>query len=226
MSNNLELVITSDGSATLFNAAVGENYHSKHGAVQESQHVFVKSGLQYFVEHFQKEELNILEVGFGTGLNFLFSAEFANNSNIRINYTGIEKHPVPLNLLEKTEYGKYLNDQNSWIKFLEIYEQSFKSEIAYSDKLKLQNYCNDLMDFNVKKRFDIIYFDAFAAVHQPEMWSKESIAHTCSFLKDKGIFVTYSVTGELKRNLKALGFEIQRPQGAAGKREMMRAIKS
>jgi tRNA U34 5-methylaminomethyl-2-thiouridine-forming methyltransferase MnmC len=226
MSNNLEIIITSDGSATLFNAAVGENYHSKHGAVQESQHVFVKSGLEYFIEHFQKEEVNILEVGFGTGLNFLFSAELAKNLNIQINYSGIEKYPVPLSLLAETEYGKYLNDQKTWNDFLDIYELSFKSETTFNEWVKLQNYQLDLLEFNVDKRFDIIYFDAFAAVHQPEMWSKESIAHTCSFLKDKGIFVTYSVTGELKRNLRALGFEIQRPQGAAGKREMMRAIKS
>lgn len=226
MSNSLELKITSDGSATLFNPDVGENYHSKHGAVQESQHVFVKSGLQYFIENFQREEVEILEVGFGTGLNFLLSADLAMNVNIRLKYSGIEKFPVPQHLLAKTAYGQYLNDSKNWEKFLNIYEQSFVSEVEYFKNVSLQNYSLDLLEFKTEKRFDIIYFDAFAAIHQPEMWSKESIEHTCSFLKDKGIFVTYSVTGDLKRNLKSLGFDIQRPQGAAGKREMMRAIKS
>ncbi len=226
MSNNLEIVITSDGSATLFNAAVGENYHSKHGALQESQHVFVNSGLQFFIDTFQKTEVDILEVGFGTGLNFLLSAEKAKAANIRINYTGIEKYPVPLHLLDKTAYGQYIDSAENWQKFLEIYEKSFTENIEYIDGVKLRNHQVDLLNFNDQKKYDLIYFDAFAAVHQPEMWSKESIAHTCSFLKDKGIFVTYSVTGELKRNLKSLGFNIQRPAGAAGKREMMRAIKS
>jgi tRNA U34 5-methylaminomethyl-2-thiouridine-forming methyltransferase MnmC len=226
MSNNLEIVITSDGSATLFNAAVGENYHSKHGALQESQHVFVNSGLQFFIDTFQKTDVDILEVGFGTGLNFLLSAEKAKAANIRINYTGIEKYPVPLHLLDKTAYGQYIDSAENWQKFLEIYEKSFAENIEYIDGVKLRNHQLDLLDFNDQKKYDLIYFDAFAAVHQPEMWSKESIAHTCSFLKDKGIFVTYSVTGELKRNLKSLGFNIQRPAGAAGKREMMRAIKS
>lgn len=226
MSNHLEIVITSDGSATLFNAAVGENYHSKHGALQESQHVFVNSGLQFFIDTFQKTEVDILEVGFGTGLNFLLSAEKAKAANIRINYTGIEKYPVPLHLLDKTAYGQYIDSAENWQKFLEIYEKSFTENIDYIDGVKLRNHQVDLLDFNDQKKYDLIYFDAFAAVHQPEMWSKESIAHTCSFLKDKGIFVTYSVTGELKRNLKSLGFNIQRPAGAAGKREMMRAIKS
>ncbi len=226
MSNNLEIVITSDGSATLFNAAVGENYHSKHGALQESQHVFVNSGLQFFIDTFQKTDVDILEVGFGTGLNFLLSAEKAKAANIRINYTGIEKYPVPLHLLDKTAYGQYIDSAENWQKFLEIYDKSFTENIEYIDGVNLRNHQVDLLDFNVEKKFDLIYFDAFAAVHQPEMWSKESIEHTCSFLKDKGIFVTYSVTGELKRNLKSLGFNIQRPAGAAGKREMMRAIKS
>lgn len=226
MSNNLEIVITSDGSATLFNAAVGENYHSKHGALQESQHVFVNSGLQFFIDTFQKTDVDILEVGFGTGLNFLLSAEKAKAANIRINYTGIEKYPVPLHLLDKTAYGQYIDSAENWQKFLEIYDKSFTENIEYIDGVNLRNHQVDLLDFNVEKKYDLIYFDAFAAVHQPEMWSKDSIEHTCSFLKDKGIFVTYSVTGELKRNLKSLGFNIQRPAGAAGKREMMRAIKS
>lgn len=226
MLNNLELIITSDGSATLFNSAIGENYHSKHGALQESKHVFVNSGLQYFIDLFQKDSIDVLEVGFGTGLNFLLSAELARKAKIELTYSGIEKYPVPQNLLARTEYGQYIENTADWIKFIEIYNESFISKIDYCDHVSLQNYKTDLMNFDVEKKYDIIYFDAFAAIHQPEMWSKESIAHTCSFLKDKGIFVTYSVTGELKRNLKALGFDIQRPQGAAGKREMMRAIKS
>lgn len=225
MSNNLELVFTSDGSATLFNAAVGENYHSKHGAFQESQHVFVESGLQYYLDAFKKEDVSILEIGFGTGLNFLLSAEKAIIANIRINYTGVEKYPVPQHLLLKTEYGKYLKSLEHWNHFLNIYDKSFDENIHYLNDIYLENHQVDLLHFNTQKKFDLIYFDAFAAVHQPEMWTKESIEHTCSFLKDKGIFVTYSVTGELKRNLKSLGFEIQRPAGAAGKREMMRAIK-
>jgi tRNA U34 5-methylaminomethyl-2-thiouridine-forming methyltransferase MnmC len=226
MSNNLEIVITSDGSATLFNAAVGENYHSKHGALQESKHVFVNSGLQFFLDHFQKKEVDILEVGFGTGLNFLLSAELAKNADIRINYTGIEKYPVPQHLLAKTGYGEYIESSKNWENFLAIYDKSFAESIEYIDGVNLRNHQVDLLAFDDQKKYDLIYFDAFAAVHQPEMWSKESIEHTCSFLKDKGIFVTYSVTGELKRNLKSLGFNIQRPAGAAGKREMMRAIKS
>lgn len=225
MSNNLELIITSDGSATLFNAAIGENYHSKHGALQESQHVFVNSGLQFFVDTFKKQEVDILEVGFGTGLNFLLSAEKAKEANIRINYTGIELHPVPQHLLSQTEYGQYIKSKENWQHFLDVYDKSFTKEVEYIENVIFRNHQVELLKFESEKKFDLIYFDAFAAVHQPLMWSKESIAHTCSFLKDKGIFVTYSVTGELKRNLKSLGFNIQRPAGAAGKREMMRAIK-
>lgn len=221
--SHLEIVSTSDGSKTLFNSVIGENYHSKHGALQESQHVFVNSGLQYYHQQTQKKEIKLLEVGFGTGLNFLLSAEYALQNELSLDYVGIEAYPLNTEMLSATEYRQYLEHSDLFEGFMANYPKAFSEEVVMKNSIKLKINAEKLLDFNSLERFDIIYFDAFAKVHQAEMWNEESIAHTCRFLKDKGIFVTYSVTGDLKRQLKSLGLEIERPQGAAGKREMMRA---
>lgn len=220
---NIELVPTSDGSFTIFNPNVGENYHSKHGAYQESLHVFVNSGLQHYHQQTQKTELSVLEIGFGTGLNFLLSAEYALANNLKLNYTGIEAYPLDETIITKTAYHNLLKNPNVFEQFIKSYQTSFEKTTLVEQTISLKIEACPLLTFNSLEKYDIIYFDAFAKIHQPEIWNKESVEHACKFLKDKGIFVTYSVTGDLKRQLKSLGFEIERPAGAAGKREMMRA---
>jgi len=222
-SSSVSFVTTADGSKTLFNPEVGENYHSINGAYQESLHVFVHSGLRYYQQLQADETISILEVGFGTGLNFLLSAEYAIANNIRLNYKGIEAFPLPQAIIADTSYQELLKNQRVWEAFLNNYNQALSTTTNIDQEISLEIIPSTLLTFESELKFDIIYFDAFAKVHQPEMWTEESIQKACSFLKDKGIFVTYSVTGDLKRTLKSLGFEIERPEGAAGKREMMRA---
>ena len=221
---NLSFVQTADGSKTIFNAEVGEHYHSKHGALQESNHVFLHSGLRYFLEMNDTKSANILEVGFGTGLNFLLSADYSTENNISINYTGIEAHPLPLEMISNTEYDQFLSKE-IWTSFLENYTTSFDKKVNLNAGCTLQIAEKKLMDFTTDARFNVIYFDAFAAIHQPEMWTNEALTHVCSFLKPGGVFVTYAITGNLKRSMKSLGFSIEKAPGAPGKREMLRAVK-
>lgn len=216
----LKLVQTADGSNTIFNEAVGEHYHSRNGALQESRHVFVEAGLKYFLEQNGANEVSILEVGFGTGLNFLLSADECTNNDIRLNYTGIEVYPLTPELISQTGYQRYIS-QKLWQEFLSAYPNQL-----HTNNRNLEIAACPLLDFQSSKRFDIIYFDAFAAAHQPEMWTEEAISHAVQFINPGGVFVTYAITGNLKRMLKSLGFTIQKIAGAAGKREMLRAVKS
>ncbi len=226
MSGSLYILPTSDGSKTIFNAAIGESYHSKHGALQESKHVFVDGGLKHYHQLYpDKTTFSVLEIGFGTGLNFLLSNEFALEANIPLYYQGIEAYPLDVQLLQQTGYQYLLKIPDTWEDFLQNYTRYFEEEVQINPSTKLRISPVKVLDFKKAQSFDIIYFDAFAAIHQPEMWTREVLQHVCSFLKDKGIFVTYSVTGNLKRILSSLGFSIERPKGAAGKREMMRATK-
>src|SRR3569623_1300495 len=100
----LEFVTTADGSKTIYNSEVGENYHSRHGALQESRHVFLNSGLVYYLERSPSAEVSVLEVGFGTGLNFLLSADHCIAKQIKLKYTGIEAHPLVPEMIAQTGY--------------------------------------------------------------------------------------------------------------------------
>ncbi len=219
------LIQTADGSNTLFNEEIGEHYHSSYGAVQESKHVFIEAGLKYGFEKFENPEIDILEVGFGTGLNFLLSYAHCNEINKKLNYHSIEAFPLSSATITATGYNQYVQS-SIWNSFLENYEIAIDNHVELAANCQLEISHTTLQNFATEKRFDALYFDAFSVRHQPELWTNEMIAHACSFLKIDGIFVTYAITGNLKRALKACGFEIEKLPGAPGKREMLRAIKT
>jgi tRNA U34 5-methylaminomethyl-2-thiouridine-forming methyltransferase MnmC len=225
LGESLSFVTTADGSKTIFNAQVGENYHSRHGALQESQHVFLNAGLRYFLAGNSTNEVAILEVGFGTGLNFLLSADFCAARGINLDYTGIEAYPLSSEMISDTGYNQYISPA-LWQSFINNYSNSLAEKVELNGYCKLQTAHCQLLSFSSDKLFDVVYYDAFAAAHQPEMWNEEAIAHTVKFLKPGGVFVTYAITGNLKRMLKSLGFKVEKAPGAPGKREMLRAVKS
>jgi tRNA U34 5-methylaminomethyl-2-thiouridine-forming methyltransferase MnmC len=222
----LQIIQTADGSNTIYNPQVGENYHSKHGALQESRHVFVNSGLKYFLEKSESKlsAVSILEVGFGTGLNFLLSADLCSEKQVNLDYTGIEAYPLTAEMISQTGYDQYVS-AGLWEKFIDKYPDALSNQISliYNGQLQIAN--SKLQDFQSDQHYDIIYFDAFAAAYQPEMWDETAIAHAVQFLKPGGVFVTYAITGNLKRGLKALGCKVEKAPGAVGKREMLRAVK-
>ncbi|SOD14856.1 tRNA (5-methylaminomethyl-2-thiouridine)(34)-methyltransferase MnmD [Pedobacter xixiisoli] len=217
------LTPTADGSNTLFNEEIGEHYHSSHGALQESKHVFIEAGLMHGLEKFDKPEIDILEVGFGTGLNFLLSYANCEDASKKLNYHSIEAFPLSAETIASTGYHQYV-PQFVWNSFFEKYETAINSAAELSDNCSLEISHTTLQNFGTEKRFDVLYFDAFSVRHQPELWTNEMIAHACSFLKPGGIFVTYAITGNLKRAVKSCGFKIEKLPGAPGKREMLRAI--
>ncbi|ERJ60627.1 tRNA (5-methylaminomethyl-2-thiouridine)(34)-methyltransferase MnmD [Sphingobacterium paucimobilis] len=220
----MDFVVTADGSSTLYNAEVGEHYHSKHGALQESQHVFVQSGLAYYAEKEGTDTVAVLEVGFGTGLNFLQSADYVRQQGWHLRYCGIEAYPLAADVVFATGYDKYV-DTEVWSGFIDTYRGAWQGAVGFLDRIEWQVAHRKVLDFKCDQLFDVIYFDAFAAIHQPEMWSDETLAHVCQFLKIGGVFVTYAITGNLKRSMKALGFKIEKAPGAPGKREMLRATR-
>ena len=217
-------VTTADGSKTIFNPQVGENYHSRNGALQESEHVFLNAGLKHFFNLESDRSVFVLEVGFGTGLNFLLSADWCTQNNIALNYVGIEAYPLDQEMIAQTGYDAYVSE-GIWNSFTGQYQASLQQAVQLNAKVHLSLAPLPLLRFVSKKQFDVVYFDAFASANQPEMWNEEAIAHTISLLKPGGVFVTYAITGNLKRMLKALGCKTEKVPGAAGKREMLRATK-
>jgi tRNA U34 5-methylaminomethyl-2-thiouridine-forming methyltransferase MnmC len=220
-----KLIQTADGSNTLYNESIGENYHSKHGALQESKHVFIDAGLKHAIASFPNKEISVLEVGFGTGLNFLMSIAYCAEHQIGLKYTGLEAFPLRIEELQSTGYAAYV-PINIWNSLIDNYGKALLQAVNLLPDQQLKIVQTYLHRFQTEQRFDLIYFDAFSVQHQPEMWTDEIIAHTCQFLKPGGIFVTYAITGKLKRALKSEGFTIEKLPGAPGKREMLRAIKA
>jgi tRNA U34 5-methylaminomethyl-2-thiouridine-forming methyltransferase MnmC len=218
------LVPTADGSLTLFQPEVGEHYHSKHGALQESKHVFLNSGLVYFLAQEPQTRVRILEVGLGTGLNFLLTADYAQKQSLQLDYIAIEAYPLSETLLAETGYNQFV-EEAIWDGFLAKYKSSLIETTSISHGINLKVEKCLLADFIMQGQVDVIYFDAFAAIHQPEMWTTEALEKVCRYLKPGGVFVTYAITGNLKRSMKSLGFAIEKAPGAPGKREMLRAVR-
>lgn len=214
---------TADGSNTLYNETIGEHYHSKHGALQESKHVFIDAGLKFASAG--KSDISILEVGFGTGLNFILSFEYCTQNKIKLDYNSIEAFPLTLDVINQTGYAEYVAP-SIWNDFTANYDLALIKPQNISPLCILEIPHTTLAEFNADRKFDVIYYDAFSVQHQPEMWSDAMIAHACSFLKPGGTFVTYAITGKLKRAVKANGFTIEKLPGAPGKREMLRAVKA
>ncbi|WP_316793904.1 tRNA (5-methylaminomethyl-2-thiouridine)(34)-methyltransferase MnmD [Pedobacter frigoris] len=219
-----KITLTADGSNTLYNESIGEHYHSKHGALQESKHVFVDAGLKHVIALFPDQDISVLEVGFGTGLNFLLSAAYCSVHNIPLKYTSLEAFPLRSEELESTGYDQYVPHE-IWEGLVNNYGKAMQQAVDIIPEQQLRIQHTYLHRYESASQFDLVYYDAFSVQHQPEMWTDEIIAHTCKFLKPGGIFVTYAITGKLKRALKSVGFTIEKLPGAPGKREMLRARK-
>ncbi|MFZ9848731.1 MAG: tRNA (5-methylaminomethyl-2-thiouridine)(34)-methyltransferase MnmD [Flavobacteriales bacterium] len=214
---NRTLIKTHDGSHSIRVEDMNETYHSIHGALQEAKHVFLKEGF-YQTE----EEVSILEVGFGTGLNTFLTMLESHKTARKVNYVGLEKFPVDQEMLRALNYGELLNEPE-W--FDEIHALNWNVEVPISDYFTLTKLQKDITDIDYQDQFDIIYFDAFAPDKQPEMWSKEVFAKMYAALKPGGILVTYCAKGQVKRDLKEAGFVAETVAGAPGKREMTRGRK-
>lgn len=216
----MEIVKTKDGSDTIFVKELDEFYHSPRGAVSESKYVFIKNGLEEYLKLNKCSSISILEIGLGTGLNALLSFEFSIKNNIKINYTGIEKNPIPNKLNIQLNYTDTLNDE-----FKKIIYSEWNKFVKLDSNFNLIKINSDIIDFETEEKYDVIFFDAFAKSKQRDIWSDEIIEKTSNLLKEKGIFVTYASTSQLKKQLKNLNFEIIKKKGALGKREMTLAIK-
>lgn len=223
MIQNKKLFTTADGSLTFFLPELNEYYHSHHGAIQEARHVFLKNGL---FEKTAQKEISILEVGFGTGLNAFLTAVEAINRKMEISYTGLEAFPLTPQEAQEMAYTSNPDLELFDDLFSEIHATSWGefANINASFKLKKQKETLQQISFE-NGSFDLVYFDAFGPRVQPELWTEALFAKIYAALKPGGILVTYCAKGQVKRDLKSAGFDVETLDGPPGKREMIRARK-
>ena len=222
----MTLFLTEDGSHSVYSEQLGVSYHSKHGAIQETQHVFIKAGLDYILQQ-SPLEINILEIGFGTGLNAFMTFLESESQPIHttINYFTVEAYPLSMEQVIQLNYVEQLDARRYEDIFLKIHSSEWSEVHPLSKKFNFQKLLINFEDIDFHDYMDLIYFDAFAPDVQPQLWEQDLMTKMFNALRSQGVLTTYCAKGVVKRTLKSVGFIIESLPGPPGKREMTRAIK-
>lgn len=216
-----KVVDSEDGSSTLFVPELNEHYHSVHGAIQESLHIFIRAG----VEFYGQKDIHILEAGFGTGLNAYLTLVYASQHKTRVTYHSVEKYPLTPAEASQLNYMKLIDFEQPEL-FSVLHECPWDKECEISPYFKLYKHSGDFATAVFSSLFDIVFFDAFNPDVQPRLWEENTLTRFSGALKPEGIFITYCVKGIVKQALRNLGLSVKRLPGPPGKREMLRATKS
>lgn len=215
-----ELILTADGSHTLYVPEMNEHYHSIHGAIQESQFIFINSGYDFC----EADPVNILEIGFGTGLNAFMTALKSCNGIKKVHYTTIEKYPLKEEITKALNYPVFTGAGTGNL-FDLIHNAQWNTDVSICNNFIINKTKGDATDHIPSGEYDLIYFDAFGPDKQPEMWTADVFKRISEVTRENGILVTYSAKGEVKRNLRGCGFNVTLLPGPPGKRQIIRACK-
>lgn len=218
-----EFMTTGDGSKTIHLPDWNEQYHSKHGAIQEALHVFIQEGLSHFIKTHPKKEIRLLEIGFGTGLNALLTWKEATKENLPIHYTGVEAYPVLASEVEQLNYPNLIDVPATL--FERFHQSQWEEDVDIPPCFILHKTNQRFEDLEYSSSFNLIYYDAFGARVQPELWTEALFTKMYQALEDQGVLVTYAAKGSVRRAMQAVGFKVERLPGPPGKREMLRATK-
>jgi tRNA U34 5-methylaminomethyl-2-thiouridine-forming methyltransferase MnmC len=241
---DIHLIETSDGSHSLFVPALNETYHSRHGAIQESQWVFIKQGLEYACLNKgprmhemefgnaqvtsregrvpEQKHVRIHEVGFGTGLNALLAMQWAEENQVHVHFTTLETNVLSPELAAQLNYASAEKERSD---FLKTHTCKWNEDVTITSYFTLHKAQRRVQDEQAENQYDVVFYDAFGPPTQPEMWTLAIFQRMYAALKSGGIFVTYCAKGQVRRDLQAAGFSVERLPGPPGKREMLRATK-
>lgn len=223
LSKHREVIFTADGSPTIFIPSMHVTYHSKHGAVQESMHIFIKAGLMHAAHN--TKSIRIFELGFGTGLNALLSLQFAIKHNLEIYYFTTELFPLYEEEYIQLNYSRHINDTSLHHYFLQMHACAPEQDIEICPQFTLHKTKQAVAAISQRKHFNLIYFDAFDPAAQPELWAKEIFDAMYSIMNNDAVLVTYCSKGDVRRAMLAAGFTVEKLKGPPGKREILRAWK-
>jgi tRNA U34 5-methylaminomethyl-2-thiouridine-forming methyltransferase MnmC len=220
----IQVVKTGDGSNSLFIPHLNEHYHSIHGAVQESMHVFIRCGLLSLP--MALKAIRIFEMGFGTGLNALLTYYHTIGCEKQIDYVGIDTFPIGEDIIAQLNYDRYLDHQDAGEVFRSICESRWNESTKINHHFSLTKLQARIEEYYFHGFFDLVYFDAFSPLVQPECWTPEVFDRIYRHMNTGGILVTYSSKGSVKRALLQAGFSVEKLPGPPGKREILRGRKS
>jgi tRNA U34 5-methylaminomethyl-2-thiouridine-forming methyltransferase MnmC len=214
-----EIIITKDGSHSLYRADLNEQYHSVFGAVQESMHIFIQNGFNKV----SKTKIQIFEMGFGTGLNALLTWIKSSEKGISVDYLSIEKYPVSADILAKLNYSSIPSPDCPEI-FKLICDSKWNEKSVIGDFI-LQKICGDILDYAIPSGNDLVYYDAFSPDKEPLLWTDKVFGSIYDSMNEGGIFMTYCSKGNVRRMLQGVGFKVEKLAGPPGKLHILRAVK-
>ena len=216
---------TEDGSMSFRIEKLNETYHSKNGAITESQFVYIQRGYSYWNEINKKGDCKIFEMGYGTGLNAYLSYLESQKHNNRTYYTSLELFPLSVKEIACLNYDKFFKTQQEILTFESFSKIEWEIGQDLSENFNLLIKKLDFKKLEEIKKYDIIFYDAFGYHAQPELWSMKYIQKCYDMLFSGGIWISYCAKGSVRRALEKSGFEVERLPGPPGKREMLRALK-
>lgn len=217
--------LTSDGSPTLYMEAFNEYYHSKHGAVQEAKHVYIEMGFAYWQSfHPKSKKCTVFEMGLGTGLNAVLTAEKAVDDAFAVHYHAIEAYPLTAEELNETKFSAFYQGKMKEL-YSSLHDCPWEEDVQLSDFFILNKIHCLLENYIPKHDFDIVYYDAFGSRSQPEIWEDHCFSALVNAMNPGGVFVTYSAKGSVRRALEKLGLKVELIPGPPGKREMIRGVR-
>jgi len=219
------IIVTSDGSHSISIPEMNVTYHSTHGAIQESMHVFINAGLHQLINQLTNKPINIFEVGFGTGLNALLTLIESEKSNQKIIYETVEPFPISIEEVRQLNYCEILNRKELQPLFEKLHNYEWEKEIEITNDFVFRKSHTELQNYRTSELQNLIYFDAFDPNVQTELWTKENFEKMFSMLEPGGILVTYSSKGAVRRAMQDAGFMVKKIPGPMGKREITRANK-
>jgi len=216
-----KVITTADGSKTIQIEEWNEQYHSVHGAIQEAKHVFIKHGLH----HLDLPKINIVEFGFGTGLNALLTLIEAEKLKMKVRYTGLEAYPVAKEEIADLNYIEMLGAAVFQSQYEAMHLCDWNKPKTISSHFVLEKQLRRFENFQATNLFNLAYFDAFGARVQPSLWTTTIFQSVYQAMKKNGVLVTYAAKGSVRRAMQEVGFDVERLPGPPGKREMLRATK-
>lgn len=216
-----ELIVTADGSHTIFNEELNVSYHSTHGAIAESQHVYINTGLKTI----SKKQVSILDIGFGSGLNAILTLIHADHDHLKILYEGVELYPLDDVQVSALNYLSVLREEGYREKFLSMHSCAWSTSHKISENFQLIKFREDILTVQLYSTYDLVYFDAFAPSAQPLLWTKELFAKIFAAMNNGAVLTTYSSKSIVRRALTEAGFKVDKVPGPYGKREIVRAVK-
>lgn len=231
---SVEIITTADGSHSLFHPELNETYHSRHGALQESQHVFIEHGLKYFAKLNPGRPIRVFEVGFGTGLNALLAWQWSSEHHLFVDYVTIEAFPISYEVAGTLNYARLPNFagltaaiSRSESPFERLHQCEWDVRTTLSEHFAFKKIQVKLEQWSEGETgYDVIFFDAFAPSKQPELWTNDMLGKVVERMNSGGVFVTYCAKGQVKRDLAALGLKVETLPGPPGKKEMTRGLKT